>query len=205
MFTQRVTVYIDGFNLYYSMRRKQWYRYYWLDLVRLSRDLINSNQQLVAVKYFSARISKPEHKRRNQQAYLEALETLPLAQIIYGQFKGEDNLCCRCGMSTGLKEKMTDVNISVQMIKDALEDKYDVALLVSGDSDQIPTINAIKELTKGAKRVAVAFPPADFRSKELKAAADYSFKITENKFMRNQLPSEILKKDGYILVRPAKW
>ena len=29
---ERVSVYVDGFNLYYGLRSRGWRRYYWLDL-----------------------------------------------------------------------------------------------------------------------------------------------------------------------------
>ena len=40
---------------------------------------------------------------------------------------------------------MTDVNIATQMIIDAYQDKYDTAMLISGDSDLVPPIKAINE------------------------------------------------------------
>ena len=54
---QRVIAYIDGFNLYFGLKAMGWRRYYWLDLFKLSRNLLKTNQELVAVKYFTARIS----------------------------------------------------------------------------------------------------------------------------------------------------
>ena len=36
----RVIVYIDGFNLYFALRSKDWRKYYWLDLARLAQTLI---------------------------------------------------------------------------------------------------------------------------------------------------------------------
>ncbi|MBK6933512.1 MAG: NYN domain-containing protein [Saprospirales bacterium] len=41
-------------------------------------------------------------------------------------------------------KKMTDVNIATEMMMDAFTDTYDTALLISGDTDLIPPINAIR-------------------------------------------------------------
>ena len=53
---KRVVVYIDGFNLYYGLRDAGWRRYYWLDLRRLSENLLRPDQRLVLVRYFTARV-----------------------------------------------------------------------------------------------------------------------------------------------------
>jgi len=45
-------------------------------------------------------------------------------------------------------EKGVDVKIAVDMIKLALDDSYDAAILVSGDSDFVPVISQLKELKK---------------------------------------------------------
>lgn len=55
-------------------------------------------------------------------------------------------------------EKMTDVNIAVQMLSDAFQDQFDVALLVSADSDLVGLITTLRQLFP-LKRVIVAFPP----------------------------------------------
>lgn len=38
---------------------------------------------------------------------------------------------------------MTDVNIATQIIIDAYQNKYDMAMLISGDSDLDPPIKAV--------------------------------------------------------------
>ena len=61
---ERVSVYIDGFNLYYGLKAAKYKQYYWLDLVKLSRNLLRSDQSLVITKYFTARIIGAHIKRR---------------------------------------------------------------------------------------------------------------------------------------------
>jgi len=50
----RVIAYIDGFNLYFGLRDKGWRRYLWLDVQKLSTNLLKPGQQLVFTKYFTA-------------------------------------------------------------------------------------------------------------------------------------------------------
>ena len=70
---QRVIVYIDGFNFYYGLKSAtQWRKYYWLDIVRLFESFMRPDQELVAVKYFSA---KPDDvdKSRRQNAFFKRI------------------------------------------------------------------------------------------------------------------------------------
>lgn len=66
--SQKVIVYIDGFNFYYGLKIKPWKRYYWLDIVKLMESFLKPNQELVAVKYFSARPTDVD-KRKRQDAF----------------------------------------------------------------------------------------------------------------------------------------
>lgn len=62
---QRVIVYIDGFNFYYGLRSDcRWKKYYWLDFVKLFEMFMKPNQELVSVKYFSARVKDPDKSIR---------------------------------------------------------------------------------------------------------------------------------------------
>ena len=49
-------------------------------------------------------------------------------------------------------------NIATQILIDAFQDEYDMAMLISGDSDLVPPIKSVHEIFKN-KRVFVAFPP----------------------------------------------
>lgn len=54
-------------------------------------------------------------------------------------------------------EKQTDVNIAVALVRDAALERYDSAILVTGDSDQIP---AVRSATRDFGRsVEVWLPP----------------------------------------------
>ena len=46
-------------------------------------------------------------------------------------------------------EKGVDVQIAVEMIRFAFQNKYDVAYLLSSDSDLIPAVKEVKNLERG--------------------------------------------------------
>ena len=133
---QKVITYIERFNLYFGLKEKGWKRYYWLNLVALSKSLLKSGQNLQKVKYFTSRISIPYEKADRQNEYIEALETLPEIRIFYGKYQTNNLTCNKC-VHIMLKpnEKMTVVNIAVEMLADAFLHSFDVAILISADSD----------------------------------------------------------------------
>ncbi len=214
--SQRVVCYIDGFNLYYGMRETYDRRFLWLDLCGLARSLLLPHQELARTKYFTARISggrpsdRPEYRermdarRKRQALYLDVLQTLGGLTIHEGQFLPREIKCNRCGSYwASASEKMTDVNIATEMIVDAFANHFDTALLISGDSDLVPPIRAIRTHLRH-KRVVVAFPPGR-NSVELKQAATCQFVISRGKFKKNQLPDEVILRNGFKANRPPTW
>ena len=205
--TQRVAVYVDGFNFFYGLRSKAWRRYYWLDVHRLAENLLRPGQTLAAVRYFTARVfhdPRDPGKQERQGTYLDALATLPSLDIHYGYFLSKSQRCPNCNeVRHAYEEKMTDVNISVEMLRDAYADLFDAAIVISADSDLSRPITAIREQFPD-KRVIVAFPTNRF-SRRLRDISDASFTIRRDTLRDSQLPECITGKDGYLLTRPTDW
>lgn len=201
---QRVVAYVDGFNLYYGLRDKRWKRFYWLDIQSMVQNLLKPHQILVSTKYFTTVIKRPQAKRKRQAVFLEALRTLSDFKIFYGQWLSNPVTCRKCGHTyDAYHEKMTDVNIAVELMSDAFQDHLDVALLVSADSDLVGPVKAIRELFP-KKIVVVAFPPERI-SAALKAAADgYTF-LGRNVLSKSVFPEQVVKPDGFVLCRPTEW
>jgi hypothetical protein len=101
----------------------------WLDLQSLVERLLQGNQELREVWYFTARTRDEPDAERRQAVYLDAL--------------------------AGYCPK---VNIAVALVEDAILDTYDTALLITADSDLCPAVAAVKRL-RPAKRIIAAFPP----------------------------------------------
>lgn len=213
---KRVITYIDGFNLYYGLRAAGYKRYYWLDMTALGRNLLKPGQTLVETKYFTARIAGPrpadtpqkavrlQDKRQRQAAYLDALSTLRDYQMFEGRYLPKNKRCFECNAQwTQHEEKQTDVNIATELLVDAFQDTFDIALLISGDSDLTPPVAKIKLLFP-LKQVIIAFPPKR-HSAELRKSADGSFTIGRDRLRDSQLPDSITLPDGHILSRPTEW
>ena len=169
--------------------------------------LLRPGQQLVAVRYFTTRVvSEPgdPDKAKRQNTYPEALATLPDLAIHFGYFLRKERTCHRCGaILRTYEEKMTDVNIAVELLSDAQDDIFDTALVVSGDSDLYGPIEAVRRRCPH-KRVVVAFLP-DRVSKQLRSGP--SFTIGRDAFRDSQLPAQVTNANarGHVLTRPVRW
>jgi uncharacterized LabA/DUF88 family protein len=200
----RVITYIDGFNLYFGLREKNWRRYMWLDLWEFSNALLLDNQVLQQAKYFTSRVRGNVGKQQRQSAYLDALASLKNVTIFWGHYQPDQKQCQKCGYySYNPQEKKTDVNIATQLLCDAFHDRFDTGIIVSGDADLVPPIEAVKELFP-KKRVVVAFPPERYSS-ELANRAHGFMTIYESKFRRCLLPERMDLPNGLHVECPEKW
>jgi uncharacterized LabA/DUF88 family protein len=200
---ERVSVYIDGFNLYFGIREAGFHACRWLNLQALVQNILHPTQELVEIKYFTSRVSNNPDKQKRQSTYIEAVESIGV-KIIYGNYQDNKEECKRCGhLWLSAKEKMTDVNIATNIIMDAYQDKYDAAMLISGDSDLVPPINAVHQNFKN-KRVFIAFPPKRHNA-SMALVAKGSFIIGRKKLIDSQFQEEVVSKSGYKLKRPDSW
>jgi uncharacterized LabA/DUF88 family protein len=201
---KRLIAYVDGFNLYYGLRSKNWKWFYWLNVQEMARLMLKPGQTLVNTRYFTTIVNQPADKHKRQATFLEALRTLNDFQIYYGHFLSDTITCKNCGHTyQTYHEKMTDVNIATELLSDAFQDKFDVALLVSADSDLVGPVQTVQRLF-GKKRIVVAFPPARYSNALKRTANAYTY-IGRNVLSKSVFPDQVTKPDGFVLRRPARW
>jgi uncharacterized LabA/DUF88 family protein len=199
----RVEVFVDGFNLYFGIAESGFVHSKWLNISALIKSYLTPNQQLVSIKYFTSRITNNPEKQKRQTTFLEAIESTGI-HIIYGLYKAINIECRNCGHTWSVSnEKMTDVNIATHLIMDANSDKYDTAIIISGDSDLVPPIKAV-HANFPTKTVSVFFPP-NRHNNTVAAAAKGSLIIGRKRIIENQFPEEVSKTDGFILKKPSEW
>ena len=203
---QKVIVYVDGFNFYFGLKKNpRWKKYYWLDMVKLFESFLRPNQKLVAVKYFSARVSDIEKSRR-QNAFFQANLENPKFSLILGKYLRKEITCFNCGnVIHTYEEKETDVRIATQIVADAYKGNFDIAIVVSADSDMIPALELAMEANK---RIIVYFPPNQYSTNlaTLSITNPIQLKRFETRFKESLLPDTIhLKKADFDLNIPQKW
>ena len=213
---RRVTAYVDGFNLYFGLRDSGSRKHLWLDPVALIRSLLRPNQHLVALKYFTARLSggrgrsrdplhdQREGKRVRQSNYIDALSSLPMVSTYFGHFLDKRQTCRVCrSVWLSPEEKKTDVLIASHMLADAFDGRCEDLVLVSGDGDLAPPISMIRERFP-ERRVIVAFPPRRY-AVELQRTAHAYVEIGMDKVRQSQLPPVVVTSRGHHLRRPPEW
>ena len=122
-----------------------------------------------------------------------------------GKYKRTTEYCKKCNkIYKGHKEKQTDVNIAVKILKGALLNEYDKAILATADTDLLPVIRELKAIPS-PKIIGILFPIGKKRySADLEIEADYTMKIKEMHLAGCQFPEEITIGDE-IIRRPSCW
>jgi len=147
----RTILYIDGFNFYYGAVKGTPYK--WLNPVELVTRLFPRNN-IIAMKYFSAQVSPiPTDLQQpiRQSIYWRALKTLPNTEIILGEFRTRKT---RAAVVTPppitieiykREEKGSDVNLGAHLLLDAFQNRYEAAIVVTGDSDLLTPIKMVRD------------------------------------------------------------
>ncbi len=201
---KRTIALIDGFNIYHSLdENPKFHKYKWLNLRKLIEVFIEKNEQLVKIFYFSADAYWKPNRVKRHQTYVKVLATVNVESIL-SEFKLKNRKCKKCGKSyTSYEEKQTDVQIAINLFKASIDDIYEKAIIVSGDSDLIPTINATKAKFP-LKIIHFLFPP-NRTSESLKKVADSYSRIREKHFIGAQFPDDIDLGNGQSLTKPSEW
>lgn len=207
--TQRSIIYIDGFNLYYGAVKDGPHK--WLDLQKYF-TMLRPDDRIQRIWYFTALIDGSH--RQNQEAYLQALDTLPLVEIVLGKYKYKTVKCTlsACSFSGPREfqvpeEKRSDVNIAIQMLDDAYAGRADRMIVVSGDSDLVPAIHLVKKRYPSIQST-VYVPsrnPKRGAAVEIRSAADKHKTLPLNLLARCQLPNPVRGGVGGRIHKPARW
>lgn len=205
MSTDRLIVYVDGFNLYHGLHDKWRCQQLWLDLDALARRL-RPRSNLVKVNYFTAPVLDDPGAASRQSDYQAALKahSRGTVEITQGRYQVKNQTCRNCGSSyKRYEEKETDVNIAVRLVSDAAIGRMDSALLISADSDLTPAVRTARQVNPQLF-IAAAFPPKRY-SAELHKYMPSSFHIGHDRIRKSQLPDTVTDQAGGSWSRPRKW
>lgn len=141
---KKVIVYVDGYNFYYGLRNggASWKRIYWLDIVKFFERMMLPDQELVEVKYYSARPLDDQLAADNQDKFFKANLLNSKFKLNLGRYKKKKFKCQNCGFKNKTyEEKESDVRVATGMLVDLFSKRCDITIVVSADSDisrQIP-------------------------------------------------------------------
>jgi uncharacterized LabA/DUF88 family protein len=212
---ERITVYVDGFNFYYGLKRMKmsdsdWQQFYWIDLVKFFDHFKLNGQILRKVYYFTTPPLNIQKKNRQGLLFLaNNLLNGNRFEVIEGKFYEKEYTCPNCKHKYTIpEEKRTDVNICAQMMLDCTLNNTDVLILVSADSDLVPPLELIKKYHPD-KKIRVFFPPKGFSydlSFFMKADKSNVLLLKKHKIrFTNSIMPDVVTKDGITYTIPHKW
>lgn len=205
MTPKRAAVYIDGFNLYHAIEHLSDKALRWLSLADLARMIIRRRTEEIAnIVYFTAVASHPGPATQQRQlTYISALRATGI-DVVLGRFKQREQHCRNCNARwRSHEEKETDVNIAVRIVRDGFKNVFDACYIISGDTDLIPAIRALKaDLPE--KEIVGVLPPRRRHGRQILDAAHRSIRLNENHLQACRLPEELEHKDKHIRC-PEPW
>jgi uncharacterized LabA/DUF88 family protein len=140
----RIAIFIDGSNLYHALRSN--FKRHDLNFTEFTNKLCGS-RQLFRIYYYNVlqdQVQWPEGYRE-QQEFFDILRKTPYLEVRLGGTKVAQGVAV---------EKGIDIMLATDLLYFAWNDCYDVALLVSGDSDFAYALQAVKNM---GKHVEVAY------------------------------------------------
>lgn len=155
----RALIFIDGNNFYYKLKDITLGKTGILKLLdfnyqKFAKNLIKDNI-LVEIRYYVGAVKRQNGENReksetlyaNQQKLIGKLQQQNIPVILGNLIQHPDKI---------FHEKGVDVRIAVEMIRLAREDKYDIAYLLSSDTDLVPAVEEVKSFNKQVCYVGVS-------------------------------------------------
>jgi len=177
---KRAAVFIDGNNFYFGLRKlygkDKSLKHF--DFREFARFLAGENN-VVAIYYYNALLDKGHNleKYESQRGFFEELRKIPnfnlvLCKLLKRSITGTDKFYYII--------KEDDINMAVDMVENACDDNFDVAVLVSGDGDFVPAVRSVKKKGKLVKNVYFK----NSSSRNLKNFCDGSLELTKETLNR---------------------
>jgi uncharacterized LabA/DUF88 family protein len=171
---ERISIFIDGNNFYFGLR-KLYGKAKSLKEFNFQKfaNFLAKNRKIIDIFYYNAQLDKKQNlqKYKSQKEFFDSLKKIPNFHLIL----------CKL-----LKRKITgtnkfyyvikedDIHMAVDMVEGAGEDKFDTAVVVSGDGDFVPAVEAVKRKNKKVENVYFK----GSSSRNLKSHCDKSLELT---------------------------
>jgi hypothetical protein len=206
----RAYVYVDGFNLYYRALKNTPYR--WINMVALAQRVLRPGDTVDLLRYFTARVSAragDTDAPRRQQIFLSATATLPNVTSHYGRFLPKTNkrpLASNPRQFVEIldtEEKGSDVNLAVNLVNDGWHGRYEIALVLSQDTDLIEPIRIVSHELR--LPVGLIWLDGGQPNKNLAAAASFVRHLRHADLAAAQFPDPVIRADGSVIHKPVGW
>ncbi len=228
----KVRAYIDGYNLFYGALKagkikssvpqeikqkikKDKRALRWLNVEKLLSYYLKGNYTLEAIHFYTADIATMyigDLSPSRQKEYFKALSSIKNLSIHKGRFYRHPVLMPRAPITNPLsmvkviktEEKGSDVNLATHLVYDACQNLFDMAVIVTNDSDLLEPIKVVKSLNK---KVLILCPHSKICHEFLQTFGKQVIrKIEKTALEKAQFEDNVLDVNGNILAsRPDVW
>jgi uncharacterized LabA/DUF88 family protein len=171
---ERVMIFIDGSNLYHSL--KDYTHRTDIDIGLFCQKLLEK-RRLIRIYYYNALVGlKQEPERyRSQQQFFNSVRLVPYLEMRLGRL-----VYTNAWPASPPYEKGIDIMLTTDLLTHSFKQNYDVAILVAGDSDYV---GAIQQVKNNGQNVEVALFGRLNTSRPLREVADRVVEI-DGRFLR---------------------
>lgn len=172
---KKISIFIDGNNFYHGLRStydkdKSLKGFNFENFIKY----LSKNRKIVEIFYYNAKLDKSHNKDKfeSQKEFFDKLTLIPklnliLCKLLKRKIKGTKKYYYV------LKED--DIYMAVDIVEGACENKFDIAIIVSGDGDFVPAVRSVKRKNKEVENIY--FKKSS--SRNLKNHCDYSLELTK--------------------------
>ncbi|MAG78987.1 hypothetical protein CMI40_01275 [Candidatus Pacearchaeota archaeon] len=172
---KRITIFIDGNNFYFGLRK-----IYGKDKSLKNFDFLSfanflaGNEKVVAIYYYNAQldIKFNSKKFKSQKEFFSKLRKIPNFNLILCKLL-KRNIIGTNKHYYIIKED--DIHMAVDMVDGSADNKFDTAILVSGDGDFVPAVRSVKRRNKKVENIYFK----GSSSRNLKNHCDKSLELTK--------------------------
>ena len=171
---KRVAVFIDGNNFYFGLRKlygkeKSLKNFNFLKFA----DFLAKENKVVDIFYYNAQLDREQNPKKyeSQKQFFEKLRKIPnfhliLCKLLKRNITGTDKFYYII--------KEDDIHMAVDMVENAGENKFDTAIIVSGDGDFVHAVEAVKRKKKEVENIYFK----NSSSRNLQSHCSNSFELT---------------------------
>lgn len=164
------------------------------------------------IRYFTADVSSrtgDEDAPNRQSTYFQALKTIPELEIHKGKFLAKTIHRPLLGQEKSYvfvrdtEEKGSDVNLASHLLLDGFRDNYDVALVLSQDTDLLEPLRMVTQELK--KTVVLGWFEDTSPGKKHRGMVSSVVHVTNSMLSSSQFSNPVVGRGGRKIWMPESW
>lgn len=190
----RAAIYIDGFNLYHPIHEMEKQYLKWLNLWKLGEIICEPHKATLVKAVFCTAVPAHLPDSRDRHNTYNAAQRANGVTVVNGHH-----------IHDGEKwnEKQSDINVALHLMLDAIDDIFDIAILLSADSDQAATAKLFRQRFPDKRLLGVA-PPNKTVPNKVQPHCFAHFSLSEATIERCVMGESVQGKTG-LINRPEQY